>query len=190
MVQFLLIAMIAPPFLIMGWYGFGGSEPSRGGGPGHLAARAFTHPLVTLALFGAALGWTHWPPAVDALMVSQAGSLLLDLTWLGAGVLFWWPVVGPVGGREWLTDPIRMGYLFLGGVVSTGVFAYLTFSELPLYATYELAPPISSLSSRDDQLVAGLLMKGGGALVLWTWISVLFFRWYRAEGREPGPRPS
>jgi putative membrane protein len=50
-----------------------------------------------------------------------------------------------------------------------------------VYATFELAPPVYGISARDDQRVAGLLMKVGTAAVLWTAISILFYRWYRSE---------
>lgn len=182
MVQFLLLTLLAPPFLILGWPQGALVRCVNSRGTVGWAIRVVTHPLVALGIFAVTLGWTHWPPAVDALMVTQWGSFLLDLSWLVAGLVFWWPVVGPSAGRPWLTDPFRMGYLFVGSVVSAGVFVYLTYSSLPVYGIYELAPPFPGLSTRDDQVVAGLLMKGGGALVIWSWITVLFFRWNAREG--------
>lgn len=182
MVQFLLIALLAPPLLLLG------TPPEAY----HRLARArsirllrpLTHPLASIGLFTAVLGLTHWPTFVDALMASQAGSFLLDMLWLGAGVLFWWPVAAPRPERAWFGLPAKMGYLIVATVVNTGVFAFLTFSELPVYATYELAPPVSGLSSRDDQRLAGLLMKMGGAVILWTSISILFFRWWIESERD------
>ena len=55
-----------------------------------------------------------------------------------------------------------------------------------MYATYELAPPIPGISKRQDQQLAGLMMKLGGAVVLWTGITALFFQWYRREEGMPG----
>jgi len=183
MAQFLLIALLAPPFLLLGvpdavWRRL---EEAR-----WLLRllRVVTHPLAALGLFAVLVAWTHWPPVVDGLMSSQAGSFALDMVWLGTGIVFWWPVVAPVPRRPWLTYPVRMGHLMAATILNTGVFAYLAFSELPLYAVFELAPPISLLSSREDQLLAGLLMKIGGAPILWTAISVLFFRWYHVSRRE------
>jgi copper(I)-binding protein len=136
------------------------------------------------------MAWTHWPPVVDTLMVTQSGSFLLDLVWLLSGLVFWWPVIAPRPERRWLHDPGKVGYLIVATLVNTGVFAYLTFSPLPLYSTYELAPPVIGISTRDDQLLAGLLMKMGGAVILWTAITIIFFRWVgrseREERRLPG----
>ena len=56
---------------------------------------------------------------------------------------------------------------------------------MTLYATFELAPPIGWISSRDDQIMAGLFMKMGGGVILWTAITIIFFRWFAAEGDNP-----
>jgi len=184
MVQFLLIALIAPPLLLLGL------SDER-----HRAIRArlkamhlswLANPLVTLALFTIVLTATHWPPVVDGLMPTQLGNFVLELMWLFAGLVFWWPVVEPAGEASGLGYPAKMGYLILATILNTGTFAYLTFTDLPLYGVYELAPPFPGISSRDDQTLAGLLMKMGGAAVLWSAITILFARWYVTSEREAG----
>jgi cytochrome c oxidase assembly factor CtaG/copper(I)-binding protein len=185
MVQYLLIALVAPPLLLMGAPRGIYAALERGAmGP---LVRVVSHPIPAIIVFVSIMAWTHWPPVVDTLMVSQAGSFFLDLIWLLSGLVFWWPVAAPVPDRRWLQEPGKVGYLIVATLVNTGVFAYLTFSPLPLYATYELAPPVTGLSTRDDQLLAGLLMKMGGAVVLWTAITIIFFRWVRrSESDAPG----
>jgi putative membrane protein len=183
MVQFLLIAVAAPPLLLLGvpercWRRWLTARAPRA------VVRVLGHPIVALTVFAGMTALTHWPVVVDALMGDQLGSFVLDMLWLGAGLVFWWPVAVALPERPWLREPFKFGYLIAATIVNTGVFAYLTFSGLPLYATYELAPPVGLLSTRDDQLLAGLLMKVGGAVVLWTAISLLFFRWFRRSERE------
>lgn len=185
MLQFLLIALVAPPLLLLGIPG-PAFEPLERRLPG-AALRGITHPVVALVGFTAVVGVTHWPPLVDALMPTQLGNMALDLLWLLAGLVFWWPVVAPVPRRRWLGYPVKIGMLILATILNTGTFAYLTFSELPLFATYELAPPFPGLTTREDQTLAGLLMKAGGALVLWSAITILFARWYVASEREAEP---
>lgn len=178
MVQFLLIAVSAPPLLLLGiprpalerWVARPLVRP---------VVRVLGHPIVSLLVFAVLMGFTHWPPAADAMMADQAGSFVLDMLWLFSGLVFWWPVAVALPERSWLREPFKMGYLITSTLINIGVFAYLTFSAVPIYSTFELAPPVGSLSSRDDQLLAGLLMKAGGAVVLWTTISILFYRWYR-----------
>ena len=90
-------------------------------------------------------------------------------------------MAAPVPRRERFGYPLKVAYLIFATVANTGVFVYLTFTHLPVYATYELAPPIPWIDAREDQQVAGLLMKMGGGVVLWTAIAILFARWFRAE---------
>lgn len=186
MVQFLVLALIAPPLLLLSIREEDYRALARRLPEGPF--RAVTHPLVTLATFTIVLAATHWPPVVDTLMPSQAGNMLLDLVWLATGLLFWWPIVAPVPERRGWGYPMKIGYLIAATLVNTGTFAYLTFTALPLFATYELAPPFPGISTRDDQTLAGLLMKIGGAAALWTAITILFARWYiESEGGERTP---
>ncbi len=180
MVQFLLIALVTPPLLL---YGVSTTAYARLEARRNLmrALRVITHPLVALAFFNVVLLSTHWPSVVDALMASQLGSFVLDMSWLAAGLVLWWPLVAPVPRRPGFSHMYRIGYLILATILNTPAFAFLTFSKLPLYVTFELAPPVSGLSVREDQRLAGLLMKIGGGLIFWTAITVLFFRWYRSE---------
>jgi putative membrane protein len=189
--QFLLIAMLAPPLLLHGI-----PEAAYRRIESHPVAlrilAAVTHPVVAMAIFTVSMAATHWPPVVDSLMGSQLGSFAIDMVWLATGLIFSWPVAAPVPERPWMTGPVKMGHLLAGSLLNTGVFAFLTFSDLPVYAIYELAPPISGLTSREDQRIAGLLMKMGGAPIMWSWISILFFRWYReseSASDEPDTAP-
>ncbi len=183
MVQFLLIALIAPPLLLHGVPHSTYERLERR--PVILRVLHFlTHPLIALAFFNVALISTHWPSVVDTLMSSQLGSFALDMAWLVAGLVLWWPLVAPIPRRPGFTHMYKIGYLILATILNTPAFALLTFSELPLYATYELAPPVNGFATRDDQRLAGLMMKVGGGVIFWIAITVLFIRWYLSEQAE------
>jgi len=181
MLQFVLITLIAPPLMLLG---VPAGRPELRAGSRSLL-RLATHPLVALVLFNLVIILTHLPSVVDTLMASQLGSFLIDLVWLAGGVVFWWPIILDSPARPGFGHPMKIGYLILATIVNTGTFLYLTFSELPVYSIYELAPPVYGIPARDDQRVAGLLMKVGTAAVLWTAIGVLFYLWYREENDEP-----
>lgn len=185
MLQYLLIALVAPPLLLLGVPAGAYAALARRGRMSRVL-RIVSHPLVALALFNAILAWTHLPSVVDALMREQAGSFAIDVLWLAGGLLFWWPVVAPEPRRPGFSHPLKMGYLFLATVLNTMPYAFLTFGDLPFYGIYELAPPVVGIGAQEDQQVAGLLMKVGGGLILWTAITILFFRWWQAEGDENG----
>lgn len=186
MVQFLLIALAAPPLLIAGLPR--GTLARLAGGPLGGPLRFLTHPLIALLGFHTIVIATHWPGLVDALMTSQPGSFVLDFAWLAGGLLFWWPVVSPAPARPRFPYGVKIGYLIVSTVLMTLPYVFLTFAELPFYATYELAPPVGTLSAGDDQRLAGLIMRIGGGTILWTAAGILFWLWYRAEN-EPDRRP-
>lgn len=184
MLQFLMMGLIAPPLLLMG--------PSREAlamleGPGAFAAlvRRLVSPVLALIMFSAIVLLTHLPAIVDSLMVTQLGSMAIDLLWITAGVCFWWPVVLDTPRQPRFTHPVKMGYLILGIMFSPimfGLVAFLAWSTTPLYGVFELAPPMSAISSHEDHQLAGVMMSVGGAVVAFTAISVIFFRWNKESG--------
>ncbi|MGH7503383.1 MAG: cytochrome c oxidase assembly protein [Longimicrobiales bacterium] len=182
MVQFLVLALFAPPLMVHGL------EPAalttlRLPRDASRVLSAASHPIVSLVLFSAIIIATHLPVVTDRLMPSQWGAFLIDTLWILGGTLYWWPLIVPVPHRPWFQRPVKMAYLFASMVIMTAPGAMLTFSVMPIYATYELAPPIPGVSAIDDQRIAGIGMRFGGSLVAWIAISVLFFRWSRDEER-------
>lgn len=183
MVQFLLMAFIAPPFLL---YGVppAAYEPLRGRPILMGLLRAVTHPLIALVIFNALIIITHVPAVTDALMSSQLGSLLIDLTWIIAALIFWWPMVVPVPERRWLHPLIKVGYIAAQLILGKPIFVYLTFSDYPVYATYELAPRVHGMDATADQQIAGLLMEVAGALILFVAAAIYFLSWGAREQKS------
>jgi putative membrane protein len=180
MIQFLLVGLVGPALLLLGVPEPAWENLVRRGRLVAILRRA-THPVAAFLIFNLGLVLTHWPLVVDGLMSSQAGSFLIDMLWILGGTIMWWPIVAPVPERPGFGYPLKMAYLIAVTITTTIPFLYLTFTSLPVYATYELAPPIAGIDKREDQRLAGLLMKLGGAVILWTGITALFFQWYRRE---------
>ncbi len=181
-VQWLLLSQIAPPFLLLGvppgaWRRLGAS--GRWKDLLHWAASAITG----LVAFNVVLLLTHIPTITDALMASQVGAFVIDLAWFLSGLALWWPVVAPPGISR-ITEPVKIGYIFVATIVPTAPAAFLTFSEHPVYKLYELAPRVGTIQSRSDQQLAGLLMKAIADPIMWVAMIVLFFRWSALEKRE------
>jgi putative membrane protein len=181
MLQFLMMALIAPPMLLQG------PSPEalallQGAGIAPRLVRRLTSPLLALILFSVVVLLTHLPTIVDTLMTSQPGSLAIDLLWIGAGLLFWWPVVLDVPAHARFTHPVKIGYLVLGMMFSPimfGLVGFLAYSTTPLYGVFELAPPLPGVDARSDHQLAGVLMSVGGATIAFIAMSVIFFRWSR-----------
>ena len=179
--QFILIALSAPAFLLLGFRP--AAAALRTPSPGATALAQLARPIPAFVGYNLILLVTHFPAIVDGLMASQLGSFGLDLLWLAAGCLLWWPVVAPARYRR-LSPPLQMAYLFLQTVPATLPAAFLIFADYPLYQLYELAPRVTAaLTPLSDHQVAGLLMKVVGDPVVWIGIAVVFFRWANAERR-------
>ncbi|HEU5170511.1 MAG TPA: cytochrome c oxidase assembly protein [Gemmatimonadales bacterium] len=186
--QFLVLAFIVPPVLLVG------VDPRRwarlAASPARRALQVPTHPLIAAAGFNLVVLVTHVPGVVDRAMASQLGAFAIDAAWLASGLWFWWPIVAPVPARRG-GALARIGYLFAGSLIHTGLGMWLLLSPRPVYGVYELAPPVAGRSPMADQAMAGGLMELVGGLIILAAIAVLFFSWARAEAddRRPAPRP-
>lgn len=194
MVQYLMIALAAPPLLLLGTPE---AAYARLGRTRRLLSivRTLTRPPVALLAFILAAGITHVPAVVDALMVSQAGNFAIDMAWLLTGLMFWWPIVAPVPARPNFPPPAQVLYLFPATLAHTAIAAFLVFSRFPVYATYELAPPTGWVTALGDQQMAGGLMWVAATPIMWSVIAIFFFRWMatdpmRAASTRPSPAPA
>ncbi len=192
MLQFLLIVMIAPPLLIHGLPPKRG--PGRRRGP---VRRALTRPVVALVVSATLIVAGHTPTMVDTLMTSQLGSLVLDLDWLAAGLVLWWPLLSPREAERVDPGPLALIYLFVGLLPDKGIGIWLLLARWPQYRTYELAPPVHGISANTDQGVAGGLMLFAGMIVLLVAIGFVVRRWAAeaaptdtAPRSRPGSRPA
>jgi len=180
-VQWLMLSQVAPPFLILGvppdaWRLLGAKAGWRAAL--HRAAGG----IFGLVVFNGVLLVTHIPSVTDALMASQLGSFTIDAAWFLSGLALWWPVLAPPGIAR-INEPLKIGYLFAATIVPTVPAAMLTFSELPVYQLYELAPRVGTIQAHSDQQMAGLLMKAVADPIMWVSMAILFFRWSAMEKR-------
>jgi len=187
MLQFVLYTAVAAPLLIVGlpeWMVRRTLARTRS----YRLVRAISRPLVAAVIYNVVLIATHAPLTVDTFRTSEVGSFVLDMLWLVGGLILWTPVVSAL-------DEVRPGYAFRGvylflaaGVLPMIPGGFLTFADHPLYATYELAPRVTSQwDPTQDQQFAGFLMKVGSIPLIWPVIGVLFFRWYQISSAETSP---
>jgi cytochrome c oxidase assembly factor CtaG len=121
--------------------------------------------LCWLAGTAAVIGW-HLPGAFQLGMRSQGIHLLEDVSFLVAGLMFWWPIV-----QSWLnaTSSPRWSmalYLFLATLPCDILSAFLVFSNRLVYPFYLSIPQLFSLIPLEDQECAGALM--------WVWVTFAY----------------
>ena len=181
MVQHTLFSLVAPPLLLIGmpaWLLRKILRPVIG------AARFLTRPLIAFAIFNSVIVVTHWPALVNRSVDSEPLHLLLHTVLVMTSLMMWWVVVTPLPEFGRVSPPGKMLFLFGQSILPTVPASFLTFANSPIYDAYEQAPRLWGISAVTDQMVAGLIMKIGGGLLLWSVIAVLFFRWYASEQKD------
>jgi putative membrane protein len=143
--------------------------------------RTVTRPVAAIVVFNGVLLFTHWPEVVEASVLSEPTHFALHVLVVGSAIVMWWPVLSPLPERPPLAPPGQMLYLFIQSLAPTIPASFLTFGRSPLYPVYETFPRIWGMSALTDQLVAGLMMKIVGGLILWGFIVAIFFDWHARE---------
>jgi len=177
MIQHLLLMTFAPALILLGepllafWHGlprFGkiilGSLFRRP------LVQRFAHKLSRPALCWSIsaltlVGW-HVPALFTLGMHSEAWHSVEQASFLGAGLLFWWPVVQPWPGvsigPQWST----LLYLFLATLPCDILSGFLLFSDRVAYPMYFSMPRHFGFSVLEDQQCAAALM--------WTCVTLVY----------------
>jgi putative membrane protein len=177
MVQHLVLMMVSPPLVLLG---IAGMRPL----PDAVAPRWralwtwLTRPWPATLIFNAVLLIWHIPSWYDATLTTQWIHIVEHLTFIGVGVIFWWPIVDPLRGAR--TRPVspflKIGMLGLAGIPPTVLGFLLCLISTPAYAFYARAPRLWGLSAVQDQQIAGVLMFGLGNIIYFVAISIIFLR--------------
>ncbi len=141
MVQHLFLTIIGPPLLLLGipeWL----AKPLLHNRTVFRIAKILTLPAVAFLIYNVDFWLWHAPPLYNATLENEGIHILEHLTFIGFGLLYWWPVFSPL--KQGL-PPLSFGgqilYLFLSGMPTVALGAGLTFLP-PLYAPYLTAPRI------------------------------------------------
>jgi cytochrome c oxidase assembly factor CtaG len=188
MIQHLLLMMVVPPLLLLGFpilplmrglprpafrYGLRQLFSSRSF---KRLARFFTNPLICLLGFMVSNVAWHVPVLYELALRSEFWHAVQHISFFGTGLLFWWPVVQPWPSRlrwpRWTMIP----YLLFADIQNTALSAFLIFSERVLYPAYAAVPRLWSISVLDDQTAAGALMWIPGSVIFIVPVVVLSVR--------------
>lgn len=166
MLQHLLLVLVVPPLALIGW-------PARKSAKPALSGRRL-HPLVPWLLGVGAMWLWHEPKLCDAAASNPVIHRVQELSLLGMGAAFWWPVLAPCGAAR-LSPLAGILYLFTACVACTVLGIVITFSPVEVCSVF--AHPVDrlgvmplvrdgwGLSAEKDQQVGGLLMWVPACLV-------------------------
>ena len=195
MLQHMILSYFMPPLLLIAtpeWL----ARIVIGRGRAHRGVSWLAQPVVAGVIF---TGWvmvTHIPGVVNS--ASTHGAVFhysLHVVLVLSSLLMWMPVCGPLPELR-ISAGAKMIYLFAQSIVPTVPAGWLTFADGVVYKVYDHQVRVWHLSVTDDQQLAGVIMKIGGSVYLWTLTTVLFFKrfmpnWeaeqgFATRGRPPG----
>jgi len=185
MIEHTALSLIVPPLLLAGtpWWLMRVLVM-----PIMPVVKFITRPLIALVLFNSWLAFIHVPAVVELMITNTLFHFFAHAFLFVTAIIMWWPVMDPIPDTQRLTPFGKMGYLFLQSLVPTIPASFMTLGSTPLYAIYETFPRLWGIEVMTDQIVAGLIMKIGGGLIIWGFITWIFFSWYAEEQKyEPGP---
>jgi putative membrane protein len=130
------------------------------------------------------LGW-HVPALFTVGMHSEVWHSVEQASFLGAGFLFWWPVVQPwpsgSTGPQWST----LLYLFLATLPCDILSGFLVFSDRVVYPAYFSMPRHFGFSVMEDQQCAAALMWACVTLVYLVPAAILSTRLLSPRSSHP-----
>jgi len=132
--------------------------------PARKLGRIVTHPVFCwLVSTAAVIGW-HVPALFELGIQSAGWHEAEHVSFLVAGFLFWWPVIGHWPSLDrWPSWYIPL-YLFLATLPCDALSAFLAFCNHVVYPHFLSAHRLFDISPLEDQQCAGALM----------WVSVTF----------------
>ncbi len=189
MIQHLLLALVAPPLLLLGMPGWL-LRPLLRAGLIRRVLHLLTLPLVALILFNATFFIWHVPTLYEATLHNEAIHISEHVLFIATGMLNWWPILSPLPQLSRLSPPTQILYLFLEGIPATILGALIVFAASPLYPTYAAAPRVFGLDPIADQQLAGLVMWMPGGMIYLLALSLIFFTWLQREQQLAHDQPA
>lgn len=186
MVQHALLMYATPILMLLGlpsWL----VDPVLGQPALRTAGRIATHPVICGLVYVLVTSVWHAPVLYEWALQDKLIHVLEHLMFFGCALFYWWPQLSPsqvFPRRRYATQMLFQTAVMIG---LTPLYAYITFSPDILYPTYEFAPRvIAGFTAKEDQLLAGIIMKIGGMLVALTAVAVSFYHWYQASESKRG----
>ena len=191
MVQHMILMLVAAPLLLAAapiTLALRVSSPSVRRGLLRLLQSRIVHvisfPVVAWILFAAVnWGW-HFSILYDDALENQALHYFQHATFLGAALLFWWPVIGADPSPWRMPHPVRILYLFLAMPQNSFLGVALLSAPTVLYPHYVTNARDWGLSPLDDQRLGGVLMWTVGDLAFLIGMMVVVALWMRHEDRR------
>lgn len=141
-------------------------------------------PLFAIVLYTAAMWVWHIPALYDAAAEHSAVHVLEHVTFMTAGLLYWWHLLSPVSTRLRREGTTPIVYMVSTKVTVGFLGILLTFAPNAIFPYYTDQPTYWGLDADADQALAGAIMALEQAIVMGIVIVFLFVRMLAQSERE------
>jgi putative membrane protein len=180
--QHVFLGFVAPPLMLLGLSPGMAARLVRIPG-----VRAITEPVPAQVVAGVVMVVWHLPALYDATLYSETLHVIEHVTFIGAGLLLYWPILQSTSAQaRWQLSPgIKLLYMLIATLPQDAVALALIFSRVPFYEFYANAPRlVASLDPVIDQTVAGAVLMTLGKLTIGIAALAVFIRWFSDEQRS------
>jgi cytochrome c oxidase assembly factor CtaG len=182
MLQHILLLDLAPILLIVGLTKVLLRPATRRLMRVEQAAGPLMHPFFAIALYAGGIWLWHVPALYDAALRHSGLHVLEHITFISAGLLYWWHLLSPIRSRMRLGGMGPVAYMASTKLLVGLLGIVITFAPSTLYSFYK--GRYWGLSIGDDQAVAGLLMALEQSLVMGIALAAIFIRMLGESERE------
>ena len=142
------------------------------------------HPVFAVLLYAATIWTWHVPALYDAALRHPLVHVFEHLTFLSAGLLFWWHLLSPIRSRYRLAGLKAVGYVAATKLLVGALGMAITFSPDLLYHWYAHAGVIWGMSPLNAQQAGGALMTVEQETILGVVLITLFVKALGEEDRR------
>jgi putative membrane protein len=185
MLQHLLLMMVAPPLVLLGFAGL--RAPAADWFPRTRRLWwAITRPWPAVLIFNAVMLVWHIPALYDTTLTTEPIHVVEHLSFLAVGIVFWWPIVDPVRGPNTKTvSPLeKIAALVVSGIPPTVLGLIFALSPTAFYEYYVHAPRLWGITPVADQQYGGVVMLGLGNIIYFIAITIIFVRLLGDQARD------
>ena len=149
--------------------------------PGLRHLRRLVHPVVAIGLWILVIYAWHIPALYQSAGEHPPLHMLEHASFLGAGLVMWLALLGPLPKPQWFGHIGKVGYTAVVHFSSMGMANILMWSGVVLYPLYAEGEAAHGISPLTDQSIAGaILMIQGGVIMLAVFFWVLI-QWARED---------
>ncbi len=132
------------------------------------------HPAFAVLLYCATMAFWHIPALYDLALENRNVHVIEHITFLNAGLLYWWHLLSPIRSRISFGPFGPVVYMLVTKLFVSFIGIAITFAPSTLYDFYARAPRVWGLAAGDDQAVAGAIMAVEQSVVMGIALAYLF----------------